>query len=225
MRESTGIELSIWRKLWGQYQLGFGTLIILSKIRDNWEILTQTLYVLWEFPFETVNCSKMENHKSPLIPAEFCTLPSVSMLSHIQLFSILWTIAHQAPLSTEFSRQDYWSGLPFPTPGDLLNWGIKPTSLVSPALTGGFFTTVPPGKPSIQSSTKNIGAFHQLNEFHEIYANFTSSTASNGLLNCSKYWEHKVDKLILIAVCDLRAGISFHSSLNSIGCSSVPCTQ
>ena len=47
-----------------------------------------------------------------------------------------------------FSRQDYWSGLPFPLPGDLPNPGIKPESLVSPALATGFFTTAPPGKPN-----------------------------------------------------------------------------
>ena len=53
----------------------------------------------------------------------------------------------QAPLSMGFSRQEYWSGLPFPTPGDLSNPGIKPTSPVSPELAGGLFATVPPGKP------------------------------------------------------------------------------
>ena len=58
-----------------------------------------------------------------------------------------WTGAYQAPLSMEFSSQGYWSGLPFPPPGDLPNPGMKPTSLLSPALGGGFFTTVPPGKP------------------------------------------------------------------------------
>ena len=46
-----------------------------------------------------------------------------------------------------FSRQEYWGGLPFPSPGDLPDLGIKPVSLVSPALAGGFFTTKPPGKP------------------------------------------------------------------------------
>ena len=50
-------------------------------------------------------------------------------------------------LSMEFSRQEYWSGLPFPSPGDLPDLGIKPVFLASPALAGGFFTTVPPGKP------------------------------------------------------------------------------
>ena len=57
------------------------------------------------------------------------------------LFATSWTVAHQVPLSMGFSRQDYWSGFPFPTPGDLLNPGIKPLSLVSPALAGGFITT------------------------------------------------------------------------------------
>ena len=53
-------------------------------------------------------------------------------------------IACQAPLSMGFPRQKYWSGLPFPSPGDLLNPRIKP---VSPALAGSFFTTEPPAKP------------------------------------------------------------------------------
>ena len=59
-----------------------------------------------------------------------------------------WTVAHQAPLSMEFSRQEYWSGLPFPTPEDLSNPGIEPLSSASPALTGRFFITETPGKPS-----------------------------------------------------------------------------
>ena len=52
-----------------------------------------------------------------------------------------WTVAHQTPLSTRFSRQEYWSGLPRLPPGDFPNSGVKPVSLVSPALAGGFFTT------------------------------------------------------------------------------------
>ena len=68
------------------------------------------------------------------------------MFSCAQLFAIPWTVAHQTPLSMEFFRQDYWSRLPFPTPGDLPNPGIKPLSLASSALAGRFFTTVPPGK-------------------------------------------------------------------------------
>ena len=56
-------------------------------------------------------------------------------------------VACQAPLSMEFSRQKYWSGLPFPNPGDLPETGINLVFLVSPALGGGFFTTELPGNP------------------------------------------------------------------------------
>ena len=59
---------------------------------------------------------------------------------------IPWTIAHQAPLSLEFSRQEYWSGLPFPAPGALPDQGIEPVSPASPTLASRFFTTAPPGK-------------------------------------------------------------------------------
>ena len=68
------------------------------------------------------------------------------VLSRVQRFGTLWTAAHQAPLSMEFSRQKYWSGLPFPTPWDLPDPGLEPGSLVSPALAGRFFTAAPPGK-------------------------------------------------------------------------------
>ena len=69
------------------------------------------------------------------------------MLICVQLFAIPWTVAHQAPMSRGFPRQEYYSGLPFPTPGDLPDPGIKPTSLGSPALPGRFFTTEPFGNP------------------------------------------------------------------------------
>ena len=60
-----------------------------------------------------------------------------------------WTVARQAPLSMELHRQKYWSGLPFPTPGDLPNSGIKAISLVSPALAGRFFTPELPDQHEI----------------------------------------------------------------------------
>ena len=58
----------------------------------------------------------------------------VKSLSRVQLFAAPWTVAYQAPPSMDFSRQEYWSGLPFPSPGDLPDPGIEPVSLVSPAL-------------------------------------------------------------------------------------------
>ena len=64
-----------------------------------------------------------------MILTQICSLTSAVSNSVIS-----WTLAHQAPLSMGFSRQEYWSGLPFPPPGDLPNPGIEPTSPVSPAL-------------------------------------------------------------------------------------------
>ena len=73
-------------------------------------------------------------------------LAKARMLSLIRFFAPPWTVAHQAaPLSTGFSKQEYWNGLPFPTPGDLPDPGIEPVSLLSPTVAGGFFTTVLPG--------------------------------------------------------------------------------
>ena len=75
------------------------------------------------------------------------------LLLLLRRFSRVWLCAtpqraaHQAPPSMGFSRQEYWSGLPFPTPGELSNPGIEPMSLASPASAGRFFTTVPSGKP------------------------------------------------------------------------------
>ena len=65
----------------------------------------------------------------------------LSRFSRVRLFVIPWTVARQAPLSMGFSRQEYWSGLPFPPPGDLPNLEIEPVSLASPALAGGFIIT------------------------------------------------------------------------------------
>ena len=59
----------------------------------------------------------------------------------VQLFATLWTVVHQASLSMEFSRQEYWSGLPYPPPGDLPDPGMEPAPLMTPALVGVFFTT------------------------------------------------------------------------------------
>ena len=69
------------------------------------------------------------------------------ILSHIQLFATPWTVACQAPLSMEFSRQEYWSGLPFLSSGDHPNLGIGATSVTPPAFAGGFFTTGATWKP------------------------------------------------------------------------------
>ena len=78
----------------------------------------------------------------------------LSCFSHVQLSAAPWTADHQAPLSVGFSRQECWSGLPCPPPGDLPEAGIEPTSAVSPALQVDYFTAEPPVEPiDIHSST------------------------------------------------------------------------
>ena len=94
------------------------------------------------------------------------------MLSHVRLLVTPWTIARQAPLSMGFSRQEHWSGLPVPSPGDLPGSGIEPES---PALAGGFFTTRATWEPQLDQV---IGLYHILcgnteanwrrNEFQDI---------------------------------------------------------
>ena len=97
----------------------------------------------------------------------------LSRFSHVWLFMALWTVAHQVPLSMGFSRQEYWSGLPCLPPGDLPDPRTKPTSLMSPALAGGFFTSnttweAPLSKLKRQRLT--IGNFFQLEKtIHEIH--------------------------------------------------------
>ena len=83
------------------------------------------------------------------------------MLSRVPLFVNPWPGVRQAALSMEFSRQEYCSGLPLPSPGNLSNPGIEPVSPVSPALAGRFFTTEPRGKPltllkGIQNNTVTL---------------------------------------------------------------------
>ena len=85
-------------------------------------------------------------------------------LSRVRLFATSWTEAYQALVSMEFSMEEYWSGLPFPTPGDLPNSAIEPASLASPAFSGRYFTTEPPG-----ASTTNLIA--SSNHFDELWTN------------------------------------------------------
>ena len=82
--------------------------------------------------------------KSSEPPWHLLALPFL-LLNHVQLFAISWTIVCQAPLSMEFSRQEYWSGLPFPSPGDLPDPGMEPRS---PALQADSLLSEPQGKPT-----------------------------------------------------------------------------
>ena len=85
----------------------------------------------------------MSHHSPPhsLLPFLHSRTCMLSSFSCVRFFAILWAVARQAPLSMGFSRQEHWSGLPCPPPGDLPHSGIKPASPASPALAGSFFTT------------------------------------------------------------------------------------
>ena len=96
-----------------------------------------------------------------------CVHAHVHTLSHG--FVTLWTVAHWAPLSMGFSRQELWDGLPFPPPGDLPNPGIKP---VSAALAGRFFPTEPPGNMEAHIS------YYISDNYFFIYLYFIENVAS-----------------------------------------------
>ena len=89
--------------------------------------------------------AKPGNQVFKTVNRDFYTFHHADIFSKIHVNIVtLWAVVLQAPLSMEFPRQDYWSGLPFPSPGDLLDTEIKPTSS---ALAGGFFITEPLWKP------------------------------------------------------------------------------
>ena len=95
---------------------------------------------------QSVRCGQDTNHCHFIIYRHVCIVSGAQLLSGIRLCAILWTVAHQAPLSMEFSRQEYWSGLLFSPPGDLPDPGIEPSS---PQLAGRFFTAELLGKPNL----------------------------------------------------------------------------
>ena len=94
----------------------------------------------------------------PCVSAVGSDLLKVKFLSRVWLFATPWTVDYQAPLSMGFSGQGYWSGLPFPSPGDLPNPGIKPRS---PTLQADALPSEPPGKPSGSEQTLKVSARKQ----------------------------------------------------------------
>ena len=89
----------------------------------------------------------------------------VKSLSCVQLFATPWTVAYQAPPSMGFSRQEYWSGLPFPSPGDLPDPGIEPGS---PALEADTLTSEPPGNRTLYNYKCTLGCKESFSEFHTV---------------------------------------------------------
>ena len=87
----------------------------------------------------------------------FCCASLLSHLSRVRLFATIWTVAHQAPLSVGFSRQGYWSGLPFPLLGDVPDPGVEPRP---PALQVDSLSSEPPGKPFSLMEQSRYSAGH-----------------------------------------------------------------
>ena len=95
---------------------------------------------------QAVRCGQDTNHCHFIIYRRVCIVSGAQLLSGVRLFAILRTVACQAPLSVEFSKQEYRSGLLFSPPGDLPDPGIEPSS---PQLAGRFFTAEPLGEPNL----------------------------------------------------------------------------
>ena len=146
---------SVWKIPFHIQNLAQWTFFVgISFIFVNWRIIALQCFTGFCYPTTWINYMI---HVSP--PSRACLPPPTSQpsrssqswapTSHLfhtwmhagVLFATPWTVAHQAPLSMGFSRQPYWTGLPFPPPGDLPNPGIKSLSFESPALAGRFFTT------------------------------------------------------------------------------------
>ena len=100
-------------------------------------------------------------------------------------FATTWTIAHQAPLSVGFPRQEYWSGLSFSSPGDLLDSGLELASLASPALASGFFTMEPPGKPPLEQILSQPQYFFKKKKNQTNKTTPQAQTAALHRANCS----------------------------------------
>ena len=129
----------------------------------------------------------------------------VCVLRGVQLFETPWAVACQAPLSSGFSRQEYWSGLPFPAPGDLPDPGIKPTFLASPALAGGFFTTLPPGKPQLHTTQLKIFCINRPTWEIVCFLSTLSVTPTHPVTSCWKAATHLMVRLFMLP-CPVSVG-------------------
>ena len=125
--------------------------ILVWFTKQTYNLLSIFYSMVWFVMWEWVIFSRTKRqYKNKLLKREQKIISKESyamcMLSAVWLFAAPWTVAYQVPESIEFSSQEYWSGLPFPTPGNLPGPGINPTSPGSLALASRFITTEPPGK-------------------------------------------------------------------------------
>ena len=136
-------SLNIWESVssFPNRQLHFCSFYFFSKVcRINSEVILP----LGPVKFSDQKKVLINTYLLSLNKYRYLSIYLWKLLSRVQLLATPWSVAHQAPLSMEFSRQEYYSGLLFPSPGDLSNSGIEP---VSPSLNTDSLPSEPPGKP------------------------------------------------------------------------------
>ena len=126
-------------------QVSFFTVFILV-ISFIWTAIAQFPWLPWHCHTHGTQLTLSASSRC-WFPVTGCSTCMLSWFSHVWLFSTLWILAYQTPLSMGFSRHEYWTGLPCPPPGNLPDPGIKPASLMSPALHVGSLPLVLPRKP------------------------------------------------------------------------------
>ena len=140
------------------------------------------------------------------------------MLGHVQFFVTPRTVACQVPLSMEFSRQEYWSGLPFPSPGDLPDPEIEPVYLGSPALAGRFFTIELPRKPKYVCMYTHTHTHTHTHTY--TYTHVKASLVAQMVKNLPARQETKVQSLD--QEDPLEKGMATHFSILAW---KIPCTE
>ena len=149
-------------------------------------------------------------------------LPTLHVLSHfsrVQLSATLWTVACQAPLSLGFARSEYWSGLPYPSSGDLPNPGIESTSPVYPILAGGFFTSEPMGKAINFSQYQSISQYGNQCVSHTtlLFTMFNSDSILYPLLKLNVYIFKQRLKFLFVYNVSMDFLCSYHFMANRWG--------
>ena len=131
------------------YTLANCFLVLTPPTQILWDSGSQTCWAL--HPYNKLNKYRKTQKAFVHVNYIYEYIPCIhdQLFNHVWLSVTLWTIAHQAPLPMGFPRQEYWTGLLFPPPGNLLDPGIELMSPASPANAGRFFTAETPGKPLI----------------------------------------------------------------------------
>ena len=140
------------------FLMTFRRLNIQHRLRQTWLVLELLDRAFWAAVWSSMVSRSHWNSRSYMWTF-FSSACVLSRFSHVWLCVTLWTVALQAPLSMGFSRQGYWSGLPWPSPGDLPDPRIEPLSLMSPALAGEFFTASTTWEASFSSELSSIMFF------------------------------------------------------------------